>query len=263
MTAPGRKVPKQGLVAVLSAAPRRKQGQERDVVARQPADQAAPRRPAAPTTAAPTTRHRGCGSRGRSSSCCRLVPLIVARPCSGSASSWSLVAAGRPARLVGGGRALRRGADRRRSGRGGRRPPLAKWVLVGRLTRVRAPAVELVRVAQRARRHVRRGASPPRGSPGPRPGRRCSTCGCARWARRSGKGVWCETYWLPEADLVDLRDGVTVNAGLRGADPPVPRPGAQHGHGHPARRRHAGPQQRHPAGGRARAGTLPSARCRW
>jgi non-ribosomal peptide synthetase-like protein len=28
-----------------------------------------------------------------------------------------------------------------------------------------------------------------------------------------GKGVWCETYWLPEADLVDLRDGATVNQG--------------------------------------------------
>jgi len=28
-----------------------------------------------------------------------------------------------------------------------------------------------------------------------------------------GRGVWCETYWLPEPDLVELRDGVTVNAG--------------------------------------------------
>jgi len=28
-----------------------------------------------------------------------------------------------------------------------------------------------------------------------------------------GHGVWCETYWLPEADLVHLRDGVTVNRG--------------------------------------------------
>jgi non-ribosomal peptide synthetase-like protein len=28
-----------------------------------------------------------------------------------------------------------------------------------------------------------------------------------------GKGVWCETYWLPEADLVELGDGATVNAG--------------------------------------------------
>ncbi|MGZ5399481.1 MAG: amino acid adenylation protein, partial [Nocardioides sp.] len=28
-----------------------------------------------------------------------------------------------------------------------------------------------------------------------------------------GKGVWCETYWLPEADLIRLADGVTINAG--------------------------------------------------
>ncbi|MBS9533206.1 AMP-binding protein [Mycobacterium sp. M1] len=30
---------------------------------------------------------------------------------------------------------------------------------------------------------------------------------------RIGRGVWCETYWLPEADLVDLRRGSTVNRG--------------------------------------------------
>jgi non-ribosomal peptide synthetase-like protein len=28
-----------------------------------------------------------------------------------------------------------------------------------------------------------------------------------------GRGVWCETYWLPEADLVELGDGSTVNRG--------------------------------------------------
>jgi non-ribosomal peptide synthetase-like protein len=28
-----------------------------------------------------------------------------------------------------------------------------------------------------------------------------------------GRGVWCETYWLPEADLVSLGDGSTVNRG--------------------------------------------------
>jgi non-ribosomal peptide synthetase-like protein len=39
----------------------------------------------------------------------------------------------------------------------------------------------------------------------------------AVWLRtlgaRVGRGVWCETYWLPEADLVTLGDGVTVNRG--------------------------------------------------
>jgi non-ribosomal peptide synthetase-like protein len=28
-----------------------------------------------------------------------------------------------------------------------------------------------------------------------------------------GRGVWCETYWLPEADLVYLGAGVSVNQG--------------------------------------------------
>jgi len=28
-----------------------------------------------------------------------------------------------------------------------------------------------------------------------------------------GRGVWCETYWLPEADLAHLGDGATVNRG--------------------------------------------------
>jgi non-ribosomal peptide synthetase-like protein len=30
---------------------------------------------------------------------------------------------------------------------------------------------------------------------------------------RVGRGVWCETYWLPEADLVVLGDAATVNRG--------------------------------------------------
>jgi non-ribosomal peptide synthetase-like protein len=30
---------------------------------------------------------------------------------------------------------------------------------------------------------------------------------------RVGRGVWCETHWLPEADLVRLGDGTTVNRG--------------------------------------------------
>jgi non-ribosomal peptide synthetase-like protein len=30
---------------------------------------------------------------------------------------------------------------------------------------------------------------------------------------RIGRGVWLETYWLPEADLVQLGDGVTINRG--------------------------------------------------
>ncbi len=39
----------------------------------------------------------------------------------------------------------------------------------------------------------------------------------ALWLRalgaRVGRGVWCESYWLPETDLVELGDGVSVNRG--------------------------------------------------
>jgi non-ribosomal peptide synthetase-like protein len=37
------------------------------------------------------------------------------------------------------------------------------------------------------------------------------------WARtlgvKIGKGVWLESHWLPETDLIRLDDGVTVNRG--------------------------------------------------
>jgi non-ribosomal peptide synthetase-like protein len=39
----------------------------------------------------------------------------------------------------------------------------------------------------------------------------------ALWLRslgaKIGRGVWCETYWLPEADLVTLGDGAVINRG--------------------------------------------------
>jgi non-ribosomal peptide synthetase-like protein len=43
------------------------------------------------------------------------------------------------------------------------------------------------------------------------------TLGLIWWLRSMGanigKGVWCDTYWLPEADLVFMEDGSTVNRG--------------------------------------------------
>ena len=68
-----------------------------------------------------------------------------------------------------------------------------------------------------------------------------------------GRGVWCETYWLPETDLVELGDGATVNQGcvvqthlfhdrMLTMDRVVLKRG-----------RHPRPEQRHPARGDARA----------
>jgi non-ribosomal peptide synthetase-like protein len=30
---------------------------------------------------------------------------------------------------------------------------------------------------------------------------------------RIGRGVWCESYWLPESDLIHIGDGASVNRG--------------------------------------------------
>ncbi len=44
-----------------------------------------------------------------------------------------------------------------------------------------------------------------------------ATSALTLWLRalgaRIGRGVWCETYWLPEADLVELGPGASVNRG--------------------------------------------------
>ena len=89
---------------------------------------------------------------------------------------------------------------------------IAKWVLVGRLKATEHPLwssfvwrneladtfVEVMAAPWFARATV--------GTP------------ALNWWQRTmgahiGRGVWCDTYWLPEADLVTLRDGATVNRG--------------------------------------------------
>ncbi|MFJ9903804.1 Pls/PosA family non-ribosomal peptide synthetase [Streptomyces sp. NPDC101152] len=88
----------------------------------------------------------------------------------------------------------------------------AKWLLVGRFRAVERPLwssfvwrnelfdtfVEVLAVPWGARAHL--------GTP------------ALNWWLRSlgarvGRGVWCDTYWLPETDLVGLGDGVSVNRG--------------------------------------------------
>ena len=89
---------------------------------------------------------------------------------------------------------------------------LAKWVLVGRLRVGEHPLwssfvwrneladtfVEMVAVLWFARTAL-------------------GTPALNLWLRslgaRIGRGVWCETVWLPEADLVALGDGASVNRG--------------------------------------------------
>ena len=69
-----------------------------------------------------------------------------------------------------------------------------------------------------------------------------------------GRGVWCETYWLPEADLVSLGHGVDSEPGVCGADAPLPRPHHAHGHRRAGGRRDARAPLRGVACGQDRRG---------
>ena len=62
-----------------------------------------------------------------------------------------------------------------------------------------------------------------------------------------GHGAWVETYWLPEADLVSLGDNSTVNRGCVVQTHLFHDPGHEPRHRRPRPGRHARTQQRHPA----------------
>ena len=209
MTAPGRKVPKQGLVAVLSAAPRRTKAKAGTSWLGSPPTKL--RREAGggddSRTYHPATRLRVARA---TVEVLRLVPvtvyfavglgvvvtleLLVDRwgwALAGLCSGLVLMAAGAVAAGV---------------------TSLAKWLLVGRLRVSDHPLwSSFVWRNELADTFVEYVAAPwfARAATG--------TPALNVWLRslgaRIGKGVWCETYWLPEADLVDLRDGVTVNSG--------------------------------------------------
>ena len=89
---------------------------------------------------------------------------------------------------------------------------VAKWLLVGRIrpasTRSGVPSSGGTRWWTPSSRW-----SAPRGSPARPPGPRPWSGGSGPWAQRSARGTWCESYWLPEADLVTLGRNSTVNRG--------------------------------------------------
>ena len=116
----------------------------------------------------------------------------------------------------------------------------------------RAPAVELVRVAQRAGRHLRRGGGRAVVRPGGRRHAAAQRLVPADGREDRPRGV--------VRDLLAARDRPGRarrrrhrQPGHRRADPPVPRPDADHGPGRPQARRHPRPEQRHPPCGHARA----------
>ncbi len=209
MTAPGRKVPKESLVAVLSAAPRRKKAKAGSswlgsppVLLRRPVEEVDDS-----LTYAPSRRLRVARALVE---CCRLLPLMVSFALGGGtalALAWvldtplpwlSVLVAGPLLMLAG---AVAAGLT-----------SAAKWILLGRIRVTEHPLwSSFVWRSELADTFVEVVAAPwfARAATG--------TPVLNMWLRslgtHVGRGVWCETYWLPEPDLVHLRRGVTVNQG--------------------------------------------------
>ncbi|MFR9752574.1 Pls/PosA family non-ribosomal peptide synthetase [Nocardia sp. 004] len=207
MTAPGRRVPKNGLVAVLSAAPSKAKAGSSwlgspPVRLRRAAGNADTTR-----TFDPPTRLRI--ARGFVETC-RLFPVLVTfaiglgvlftlawlarifgHLAAGLLSGMVLLAAGAIAGVV---------------------TVAAKWLLVGRIRQEEHPLWSwFVWRNEVSDTFVETVAAPwfARAATG--------TPVLNLWLRalgaNIGRGVWCESYWLPEADLVTLSDGATVERG--------------------------------------------------
>ncbi|QNG17345.1 amino acid adenylation domain-containing protein [Rhodococcus triatomae] len=206
MTAPGRRVPKYGLVAVLSAAPSKAKsgsswlGSPPVRLRRSPGETDMSR------TFEPPTRLKI--ARGAVETC-RLIPVMVSVGIgvgvlltldalagvgfwlAAVASGVVLLGAGAVAALV---------------------TVAAKWAIVGRIDKVEHPLwSSFVWRNEVADAFVETVAAPwfARIATG--------TAVLNVWLRglgaTIGRGVWCESYWLPEADLVTLGDGATVERG--------------------------------------------------
>lgn len=209
MTAPGRKVPKQGLVAVLSAAPRRTKAKAGTAWLGSPPTRL--RRDAAESdqsrTYRPATRLRVARA---AVELLRVVPVLVHFTIVVGAvallllladeAGWWIAAVLSGLVLMTGG-AVAAGVT-----------TAAKWIAVGRLRPGDHPLwSSFVWRNELADTFVEYVAAPwfARAATGtPVLNLWLRSLGC-----RVGRGVWCETYWLPEADLILLDDGATVNEG--------------------------------------------------
>ncbi|GAB3200429.1 non-ribosomal peptide synthetase [Nocardioides hungaricus] len=206
MAAPGRKVPKRALVAVLSAAPHRKAARAGESWLGSPP---APLRRTTATgdddrTYAPPARLKAVRALWELA---RVVPVLVAVALYGGVvvaalavdDWWQMLAVVAAGLVVG-------------SVLAAAVTTLAKWALVGRVRPGSHPLwssfvwrneladtfVEVVAAPWFARLAT--------GTP-------LLTLWFRSMGSEVGRGVWCETYWLPEADLVRLGAGATVNQG--------------------------------------------------
>jgi non-ribosomal peptide synthetase-like protein len=207
MTAPGRSVPKNGLVAVLSAAPKKSKagtswlGSPPVKLRRQAVegDQSRTFNPPAKLKVARALVEL-----------CRFVPMmctvVIALGVLFALQALNLWLGPWATVLLSGAVILAAGAV------AGGMATVAKWLIVGKTRAVEYPLwssfvwrnevvdsfVELVAAPWFANAAA--------GTP-------VLTLWLRTLGAKIGKGVWCETYWLPEADLVILGDGATVNRG--------------------------------------------------
>jgi non-ribosomal peptide synthetase-like protein len=209
MTAPGRSVPKRGLIGVLSSTPRKaKKGSSYLGLPPMPLRRAVDRSDTSRTYHPPRRLRIARGL----VELCRVLPLMISAGLAVlvvaalvTLDDWVLaaalagpflLAAGAVAALV---------------------TSLAKWALVGRLRAVEQGGREqplwssFVWRGELADMFVELLAVP--WLVGPAAGTPVLTGWLRTMGASIGRGVWLESYWLPESDLVHLGDGATVNRG--------------------------------------------------
>jgi non-ribosomal peptide synthetase-like protein len=207
MTAPGRSVPKRGLVGVLSAAPAKaKKGSSYLGMPPMPLRRAVEAGDDSRTFAPPRRLKLARGA----VELCRVLPVVCSHALAVLVLGGLLVVQAEQGWLVA---ALTAGPLLLAAGFTAAGLATAmKWLLVGRLRAVERPLwSSFVWRNELADMFVEMLAVP--WLVGPASG----TPVLAGWLRtmgaRIGRGVWLESYWLPESDLVHLGDGATVNRG--------------------------------------------------
>ncbi|WP_458317540.1 Pls/PosA family non-ribosomal peptide synthetase [Mycolicibacterium brisbanense] len=207
ITQPGRKVPDDGLVAVLSAAPHKAKAGSSWLGSPPVRLRRNPTAADALRTFHPSTRLKIM--RGTVETC-RIIPVIVTFAIGVAVLGALQAMAGRIGYLW---TALASGVVLLAAGAvAGAIAVIAKWLVIGRIRAVEHPLwSSFVWRNEVSDTFVETVAAPwfARAASG--------TPVMNLWLRglgaSIGRGVWCETYWLPEADLVTLGTAATVNRG--------------------------------------------------
>jgi non-ribosomal peptide synthetase-like protein len=207
ITQPGRRVPDDGLVAVLSATPHKAKAGSSWLGSPPVRLRRKPTAADVLRTFHPSLRLKILRALVET---CRVIPLIVTFAIGVGvlfALQWLAITVGWAwTALASGAVLLTAGAF------AGGIAVIAKWVVVGRIRAIEHPLwSSFVWRNEVSDTFVESVAAPwfARAASG--------TPVMNLWLRalgaKIGRGVWCETYWLPEADLVTLEKGATVNRG--------------------------------------------------